>query len=504
MKVIIYTRQSKHRDESVTHELQENACQSFAKSRGWEVVQVLNERGISGKTIAKRTEFQTALKMIKDKEAEGLLVWRWSRFARNTLDGLITLKSIEEEAKGQVHCALEQIDRSAMGKFSLTMMLGMAELESNVKGEQWNEALMLRLSKGLPPSGKVQFGYDKVAGQYIKNPEEAAILKEAYERYTSGEGVRSICEDFSARSLPAPGPRGWYSGGMFDLLDKVFYSGKISWVPKKGEEPIIVDGAHEAILSAGEWSAYRKSRKDRKMNVRPKNPRWMLSGLVVCGLCGSKMLSHSDSRGRRQLMCAKYNAEGKGACKGVFRRQSIVTTRVWFWLGAHLDEWASAMPSNEEARKAAEKALADSQAAVETAHADYSRYADWAYEHGILAAVSASKLAEKAETIKDAESAVESAQAHLASLVPVADVHERILEGSKLMGFSDERPKMWQRPDGEWEDAPEEVSEQATARLREALSLIIDTVVVLPSTAKSPRDPDRNHAEEVKIIPRKL
>jgi hypothetical protein len=212
----------------------------------------------------------------------------------------------------------------------------------------------------------------------------------------------------------------------------------------------------------------------------------MLSGLVVCGLCGGKMLSHSDSKGKKQLMCGTYNAHGKAACSGVFRRQSIVAMKVWLWLGSHLEEWAAISPTDEEAQKAAEKALKDAQAALESATEDYSGYADWAYENKILPSVSAAKMAAKAQAIKEAEAAVEDAQAALATFVPASDVHERISEGARLMGFS--------------EDPDAEPSEEATARFREALSRIIDRVVVHPSSTASPRDPSRDHYSEIEIV----
>lgn len=511
MKVIIYTRQSKHRDESVTHELQENACQSFAKSKGWEVVRILNERGVSGRTIAKRNEFQVALKMIENKEAEGLLVWRWSRFARNTLDGLITLKSIEEEAGGQVHCALEQIDRSAMGKFSLTMMLGMAELESNIKGEQWNEALNLRLSKGLPPSGKPHFGYDKQGKEaYVQNA-DAEILREAYRRYTAGEGARAICEDFTSRGLAAAGPNGWAPRGLFDLLDKEFYSGKIVWSPDRAEakrqkrEPkvIVVDGAHEPILTAAEWAAYRKARESRKLHEKPRNPKWKLAGLVECGICGGKMVSHK-ARSAYHLMCSTYNAKGKAGCSGIFRKRSQVELAVSWWLNTHLDEWASAMPTDDEARLAADKAVADAEAALEAAKAKYGEYQLFAFENGIRTDQSADSLAGYSTAIDAAQLTLDDALAAQGSYTPASDVHEQIQKGSLLLGFSDQRPRMYQRPDGEWEDAPEEISEESKARGREGLGKIIERIIVLPATGSSPRDPNRDRRQELKIVPRKV
>ncbi|MFE4078221.1 recombinase family protein [Paenarthrobacter sp. YIM B13468] len=508
MKVIIYTRQSKHREESISHELQEEACYAYAKSKGWEVVKAFNEKGVSGRSIVKRKEFQAAVKMIKDKKAKVLLVWRWTRFARNTLDGLITLKTIEEEAKGQVHCALEPIDRSAMGKFSLTMMLGLAELESDTKKEQWNEALMYRLSRGLPPSGSKQFGYSKANGSYVLKEDEAAILREAYDRYTKGEGARTICEDFNNRGLASAGPSGWHTSGFFDLLDKDFYSGKIVWIPdrKDPEHVLRVDGAHKPILTKAQWAAYRKARESRKMQDRPRNTKWMLHGLVFCGHCGGKMLSHM-ARGVPNLLCANYNAGGKAVCPGMFRKRSVVQTAVWWWLGSHLDEWASAMPTDDEARISAEKAVADAEAELESANAVYIDYQRYAFENKLRPEISALELARYSAAIDKAQAALNEALAELGSFTPAADVHEQISQGAVLMGFSEERPKLVTITEAtktkpvEVIEEETEISEAATAQFREALSKIIAGVIVLPPTGASPRDPSRNALAEIRVVP---
>lgn len=474
----LYIRQSQTHDDTISPELQEKNVRRFIEAQGWTAGKVYSDIDISGRKMDNRPGLLALVEAYEAKEFDVAVADDYSRFSRDMTDGSSIIGNMK------LATASEGVPDPEDDFPPLLYML-LAHKYSRDMGKRWRNALMHRLAQGLPPSGKGQFGYDKVNGSYVQNA-DAATLKEAYERYTAGEGVRSICTDFSARGLAAPGPRGWYSGGMFDLLDKVFYSGRIAWSPKKGEEPVIVDGAHEAILSPGEWAAYRKAREDRKANLRPKNPKWMLSGLVECGLCGGKMLSHSDARGRKQLMCATYNAHGKDACKGLFRKQSIVSMKVFLWLGSHLEEWAAISPTDEEAKKAAEKTLMDAQAALEAAREEHSEFVEWAFENRKTLSIDPAKVQAREEAVKQAEAAVEDAQAALATFVPASDVHERISEGAKLMGFS--------------EDPDAEPSEEAVARFREALSRVIDRVVVHPASTSSPRDPNRDHYSEIEIV----
>lgn len=472
----IYIRQSQTSDGTISPELQEKNVRRFIQAQGWEAGEVYSDIDISGLTETKRPGF---LKLKKDYEAgkfDIAVADDFSRFSRNKTDAMALLGSM------QIATAKEGVADSD-DDFMPAMYFLLADKFSKDMSKRWRNALMHRLAKGLPPSGKSQFGYDKQGKEaYVQNA-DAAIVREAYKRYTAGEGARTICEDFTARGLASAGPKGWYPIGFFDLLDKTFYAGIISY---EGQE---FPGAHEPILTAAEWAAYRKARESRKLQTKPRNPKWMLSGLVVCGHCGGKMLSHM-ARGVPSLMCATYNAEGKTGCPGMFRKRAKVQQAVWWWLGSHLDEWASAMPTDDEARLAAEKSVADAEAARDAAQGKIDNLVSRMINLGLTDKEVAGPLAGFRAELAEAQAVLDDALAELGSYSPASDVHEQISKGALLMGFE--------------ADPDAEPSEAATAQFRESLSRIIEKVIVHPATGKSPRDPDRDHRSEVEVVPRKL
>lgn len=476
-KAALYIRQSQTSDGTISPELQEKNVRAFIASKGWEAGEVYSDIDISGLTEAKRPGF---LKLKKDYAAgkfDIAVADDFSRFSRNKVDAMALLGSmnIATHKEGVA---------DADDDFMPAMYFLLADKFSKDMSKRWRNALMHRLAKGLPPSGKQQFGYDKQGKDaYVINPEQAAIVREAYARYTAGEGARTICDDFTARGLPSAGPSGWHPTGFFDLLDKTFYSGTISY---EGQE---FPGAHEALLTPAQWAAYRKARESRKLQAKPRNPKWMLAGLVECGLCGGKMVSHK-ARGVHNLMCATYNAQGKAGCAGIFRKRSKVQQAVWWWLGSHLDEWASAMPTDDEARLAAERAVADAEAAKDAAQAKIDNLVLRMVTLGLTDAEVAGPLASFRAELAEAQAVLDDALAELGSFTPAADVHEQINKGSLLMGFE--------------ADPDAEPSEAATAQFREALSRIIEKVIVHPATGNSPRDPNRDHRSEVEVVPRKL
>jgi len=353
-KAIIYTRQSKHRDESITHELQEQACRAYAAQKGYDVIELLNEKGVSGKTIAKRKEFQSAVKLIEDGKAEVLLIWRWSRFARNTLDGLITLKTIEEEAGGSVECATEQIDRSAMGKFSLTMMLGVAEMESSIKGEQWKESLEYRLAQGLPPSGRDYWGYNKVNVRtkngmmkhtgYEVIPETAEIIRSAMQRVVDGHSLRNTAQWLNEQGHRTDRGDFFQGSPLSQKLRNPFIRGKISW---KGQE---FEGAHEAIVTDALYRKFLDAIKGNKKLIRGTTPRSRLIGLIECEDCGNVYsyvlgkTANTTYNKKSRFRCSTRANKGIDACSMPSVTTEEAENAIDWWLPRHWEDTQKAVP----------------------------------------------------------------------------------------------------------------------------------------------------------------
>lgn len=488
-RAAIYVRQSQTEQGSISAELQEANCRKLADRYDWDVTKVYDDLDITGGSTRKRDAYKELWTDFKAGKFDILIADDLSRFNRNTAESALLHDEIPT-ATWKEGIQENRLMTDILSAFNADYLRKISD--------RWSDALNRRIAAGLPSSGAKQFGYRRmsqdgkteyntvnpkpkgVLEKYVQDAEETAILREAYKRYTKGEGARTICEDFTARKLPAPGENGWYAIGFFDLLDKVFYSGKILY---KGQE---FPGSHDPILTPAEWAAYRKARESRKVQDRPRNVKWMLHGLVVCGLCGGKMVSHM-ARDIPNLMCSVYNSKGKAGCTGTFRKRAIVQQKVWWWLGSHLDEWASAMPTDDEAKLAAEKAVADAQVDLEEANTVYMDYQRYAFDHKLRPELTALELTRYSAEIDRAQAALDEALAELGSYKPASDVHEQITQGSLLMGFEAE------------EDA--EPSEAATAQFRESLSKIIEKVIVHPPSTTAPRDPGRNMLAEIEVIP---
>lgn len=357
----MYTRQSQHRDDSDSHETQEQACRSYAKTHGLEVVEVLSERGVSGMSITKRHEFQRAVKLIQDGHADTLLVWRWSRFARNTLDGLTTLRAIQDVG-GSVQSALEKVDNSAAGKFQLSVLLAMAEMESATKAETWTGIHTARLEKGLPPGGGRLFGYDPVDASgnlidynlpksqrarskgYVINAEQADALKEMYDRALRGEPMLSIANWLNGIGMTTTKGNPWSGAVVRRVLENEYVTGKFHW---KGQT---YTASFPAVIPEATYRAF--------MAKRPKSPTAIvrnsdapLVGIVKCGRCGGPMTRHKATKhGTQYLRCSAKSSKGSNHCMGVTGRYYDVQLLLNYYLIRHAETWAKALPQADDVR----------------------------------------------------------------------------------------------------------------------------------------------------------
>lgn len=358
-KFAVYTRQSKKNDETVSHEIQEESCRRYAAKKGYQIVEVINEKGKSGRTIEKRKEFQRATKMIADGEVDGLLIWRWTRFARNSLDGLITLRLIEQEAGGVVECAEESIDRSnAMGKFQTNMMLNIAEFESEEKSDLWKEIHRKRLAQGHPPQMKPRFGYDRVDKNgnvidetldvkprsygYVVNEQEAQALKTCYEMVLNKKGIVAVSNFLNQQGIQSLKGKKFSRSSVYNVLNHPFASGYFEW---NGE---LYKGSHEPIISQETYLAFKRTRRnDSTLPSGVKSMKSIYSEIGRCVHCGGRLVRNITD-GKVYYRCSTKLRKGKDTCQGVSIRQDRLMLLDNYQRMSMPKEWEQALPNLNE------------------------------------------------------------------------------------------------------------------------------------------------------------
>lgn len=318
-----YIRVSTDKQEELSPDAQKRLIFDYAKKNGILLSEkdIFIENGISGKKADKRPMFQQMIALAKSKEHpyDVILVWKFSRFARNQ-DESILYKSLLRKKNVDVVSISEPIIDGPFGSLIERIIEWMDEYYSiNLSGEVKRGMTEKALRGGYQATAPL--GYDHHAGGIpTVNEKEAQIVRLIFEKYNSGMDFTTI-----ARYLNDSGYR-TRRGNPFELrvvryiLENPFYIGKIRWnrakhgsyQENKEEDIIIVDGKHEPIISE---DTYQAANERIKREFRPSRRKgtcyakhW-LCGVLKCGYCGSNLIYTSDNRNKCQtgnFQCYKY------------------------------------------------------------------------------------------------------------------------------------------------------------------------------------------------------
>lgn len=313
-RAVAYIRVSKvgsRGDELKSPEIQLHEIRQHAQRFGYELSCVVEDIDKSGRDFRKRRVAEI-VERIKAGEFEKVLLWKWSRWGRNTMENLMWLARVED-AGGDVEAATEHFDATtAYGEFSRTMILAMAQLQGRNIGDGWRETHETRRRAQLPHTSAPRFGYtyDRGKQRYEVNESEAALLRSAYERYVQGTvNFRSLAAEWNDLGVRNSQDRRWSPASVKNTLDTGFAAGLIrerSKQPRPGQPNSrrIVDfdiwreGVHEAIISNELWVVYKEMRiASAQLAPVYRQPKFALSGMLFCPECGQTLKSNTAGPG---------------------------------------------------------------------------------------------------------------------------------------------------------------------------------------------------------------
>jgi len=306
---VIYARYSSsgQREESIEGQIRE--CKDFAARNNMRVIAEYSDHALTGRTD-KRPDFQ---RMVRDSEKGHftvLICWKMDRFARNRYDSAIYKHRLNKNGV-RVLYARESVPDGPEGIILESVMEGYAEyysknLSQNIRRGYYENALACKVLS-YPA-----YGYRKGAdGKYEINPETSVVVQRVFSDFLSGKGTRQIADE-----LNAAGYRNPRSGKVFtvDFLRVMLQNKKYTGLYEY-EDISIPDGIPR-IISDADFERAQALLKRKKTAPAAKMEKYMLSGKLICGLCGDTMAgeygkSHTGAL-HHYYMC--HNRKQKGGC----------------------------------------------------------------------------------------------------------------------------------------------------------------------------------------------
>ena len=333
-RVAIYARCSSlgqaEKDLSIPAQLE--AARDRARREGWDVVKEFVDEAETAKT-ADRPSFQ---KMIgearrKPRPFEQILVWKFSRFARNREDSVIYKRLLEKHGVRLVSLN-EPVDDSPAGK----MLEGILEVldefysanlaEDTVRGMRHNASLGFHNGGASPVGYRVKHtgSAGSPKGVFEPDPVYAPVVRRCFQMALAGEGAATIASTLNGEGVLAPGSRLWTKQRVLYMLRNETYLGIRRWGiggasrAARNEPPVRAADAHEALVSPEDFARVQVMMKARTIKVvhpRRLGSGYLLSGLLVCGHCGAPFIGHSAKSGQVHYYgCQTKMKSGAKAC----------------------------------------------------------------------------------------------------------------------------------------------------------------------------------------------
>jgi len=336
-KVSAYARVSTDSDEQFTsYEAQIDYYTKYIQKRDdWEFGKVYTDEGISGTNTKRRDGFNEMVEDALAGKIDLIVTKSVSRFARNTVDSLTTVRKLKEHGV-EVFFEKENIYTfDSKGELLITIMSSLAQEESRSISENvtWGQRKRFADGKVTMPF-KHFLGYDRGdKGQPIINEKEAEVVRQIYKLFLQGKTAAGICKYLEQQGIPTPsGKTKWSQTTVMSILQNEKYKGDallqkkftVDFLTKKqkvneGEVPqYYVEGSHPAIVRAIDFDRVQAEIARRQQLGRSYSGSSIFASKLICGDCGSfygKKTWHSTDQYRREIWRCNNKFSGKSKCE---------------------------------------------------------------------------------------------------------------------------------------------------------------------------------------------
>lgn len=314
-KVAAYARVSAETDRTM-HSLSAQISyysDLIQKRPEWEYAGVFVDEAISGTSENRRTSFLEMIAAAESGNIDIILTKSISRFARNTVDLLETVRHLKEIGV-EVRFEKEGINSlSEDGELMLTLLASFAQEESRSISENIRWSIQKRFEQGIP-NGKFRIlGYEWEDDHLVIVPDEAAVVKRIFQNFLDGKSRLETERELNGEGITTKGGYKWCDSNIKVILTNITYTGNLllnkeyleDHISKKrrknrGEKPrYFVENTHEAIIDMETFQFVQDEMARRKELGALANKSLNITcftGKLKCPHCGVSLMHNSRKR----------------------------------------------------------------------------------------------------------------------------------------------------------------------------------------------------------------
>lgn len=282
-------------------------CRKLAADRGWTVAEEYVDNDISAFSGKPRPAFERLQSDIASGLRDGVIVYNLDRLTRQPIE--LELFKIVLKAAGVVELATITTDINLGnddGMFTARILAAVAAKESARKSERLKRKARQNAEAGKPGGGPNRpFGYE--ADKITVNPAEAEIIRQLVSRTLAGESARSLAAWMDEQQVSTVSGGQWRSGTIRQML----LSPRVAGLRAHNGE-IVGPAIWEAIITAEQRQQLLNVFAAKKASGRRAPRSYLLTGLLRCGKCGSRLYSSARQLERRYVCVSGPDHRGCG------------------------------------------------------------------------------------------------------------------------------------------------------------------------------------------------
>lgn len=340
MRTGIYIRVStdEQAKEGYSIEAQRKVLNAWAVVKGSSSIVEYVDEGYSAKNL-NRPAVRALIEACKLRKLDAVIVWKSDRLTRNLRDLLMLTEDVFRDNGVQFISCTETIDTSTpTGRLVLNVLGAFAQNERENTSERTTMVMRELAKTGKHMGGRPPYGYSvDPDGRYMLNPAEAGGVRMLFDMKLAGRSYGDIIAALDAAGYKSRSGKTFEKNTLCDMLRNEKYTGTYIYnratsanrdgkrnnrASKPEEEWERIPGGMPAIITYDQWEAVKRMRKGNKA-IGGKNTAkniYILSGLVLCGVCGKPMTIANAGRNRDGSYWRAYRCKSK-CVKGVEYRK---------------------------------------------------------------------------------------------------------------------------------------------------------------------------------------
>ena len=282
----------------------EERARDYVKRRDWQLQEVYNLAGQSGKAVMQHPEAKRMMKDIERGHITGLVFSKLARLSRNRRE-LEDFSTFFNQHEADLISLSEAIDTSTAGGRMFFHLLGVfAQWEREEITERVNASVLTRAKLGKTINGKAPYGYQWKDRELIIVPDEATIRRKTYELFLQHRRKGHVAQYLNAAGYRTRQGFIWRDTTILRVLEEssakgIYFFNTVvgnGWnsAPKPESEWGRVEC--EPIVSEELWNQVNQILEEQMKSFKKpgKSPVHLFSGLAHCS-CGSKMYVKSNN-----------------------------------------------------------------------------------------------------------------------------------------------------------------------------------------------------------------